>query len=240
MQQHYDNFLAKYYSWMFGDYNLKVKENKDFFQRKSVIPCLSGQAIDLGCGSGFQSLALADLGFQVLSLDISAALLSELKRRAGNRNIKAVHDDIVNFQDYLNSNKAEAIVCMGDTLTHLESFEKVVILIDKAYKSIEQSGKLILSFRDMTEELIGLDRIIPVHCDENVILTCFLEYRRDYVIVNDCIYNKVNLSWDLTKSCYKKLRIGAEWAEDKLREIGFQISFKCAVKGFVTIVAFKP
>ncbi|MGD0367049.1 MAG: hypothetical protein ABSA94_06315 [Acidobacteriaceae bacterium] len=55
---HYANLLARHYSWMFGlSFDEKVTE-----QRAILEPLLKdtprGLAVDLGCGPGFQSLAL--------------------------------------------------------------------------------------------------------------------------------------------------------------------------------------
>lgn|GEM_PF-6812331 len=47
-QDHYENLLAEHYSWMFGDYRAKVRENIDFFKGYKILPRVNGRAIDLG------------------------------------------------------------------------------------------------------------------------------------------------------------------------------------------------
>jgi 2-polyprenyl-3-methyl-5-hydroxy-6-metoxy-1,4-benzoquinol methylase len=75
--------LGQHYSRMFGDFETKVAEQRALLERLGVIAGPSGGvAVDLGCGSGFQSVALARLGFRVLSVDISRRLLAELNDRA--------------------------------------------------------------------------------------------------------------------------------------------------------------
>lgn len=239
VKQHYDNFLAKYYTWMLGEFDLRVRENADLFKNIKITPRLSKRAIDLGCGTGFQSIALADLGFKVLSIDLSSVMISELQQRLGNRDIQAVQDDIMDFPRHLHGEPAEIIVCMGDTLPHLETFDKVVNLFQKAYQSLEKNGKLILTFRDYMEELTGVSRFIPVQSDEDKILTCFLEYGPDHVNVYDIFYGKTDTGWKLTKSRYKKLRIGADWVKEKLQELGFFLTFYELRKGFIVLVAVK-
>lgn len=179
VKQHYDKFLAQYYSWMWGEFDLKVKENADLFHEFKITPRLSRRALDLGCGSGFQSLALAELGFAVLSIDLSSVLIAELRERRGTRDIQAIEDNILNFPRYLAGGQAEIIVCMGDTLTHLETYDEVRNLLEKAYQNLENSGSLFLTFRDYREELQGADRFIPVRSDEDKILTCFVSITTD-------------------------------------------------------------
>jgi len=239
VKQHYDNLLAKYYSWMFGEFDLKVRENIDLFKKFKLTPRLSRRALDLGCGSGFQSIALADLGFTVLSIDLSSVLITELRKRRGKRDIQAVQDDIINFPRYLQGKPVEIIVCMGDTLTHLEAFDEVVDLFKKAYQSLENNCRLILTFRDYRKELKGVNRFIPVQSNEDRILTCFLEYEPDHINVYDIIHEKTEMGWKMTASNYKKLRIDVEWVKEKLQELGFHSSFYELRNGFITLVAVK-
>ena len=65
IKEHYENHLANFYSWMFGDFNTKIKEKQQFFQYHKIKPASSKIAIDLGAGCGFQSVPLAKIGFEV-------------------------------------------------------------------------------------------------------------------------------------------------------------------------------
>ncbi|MFH1489602.1 MAG: class I SAM-dependent methyltransferase, partial [Pseudomonadota bacterium] len=112
--------------------------------------------MDLGAGSGFQSIPLAELGFKVISIDWNQELLAELEKNAKGLPIVTIQDNLLNFKQYSPPN-VEIIVCMGDTLTHLESTEEVRGLIETVYSALEQEGILILGFRDMTTELTDLD-----------------------------------------------------------------------------------
>ena len=80
VKEHYQSHLSDYYSWMYGGFELKVSENRRFFQDQHVRPEHSGLAVDLGAGSGFQSIPLAELGFKVTAIDLSQKLLDELKK----------------------------------------------------------------------------------------------------------------------------------------------------------------
>ena len=74
VRDHYDGVLAQHYSRMFGDFETKVDEQRALLERLGVTARPSGGlAVDLGCGSGFQSVALARLGFRVLAVDFSHA-----------------------------------------------------------------------------------------------------------------------------------------------------------------------
>jgi len=63
-------------------------------------------------------------------------------------------------------------------------------------------GKFILGFRDLSVEQHGLDLFIPIRGDNERIMTCFLEYEPETVIVHDLIYVRQGDGWDLCKSSY--------------------------------------
>jgi len=238
VREHYKNLLASHYSWMSGGSALKVKENRNFFRSLDLRPRASKVAVDLGAGPGFQSIPLAEAGFFVTAVDLNQALLNELTQNAGDLPVVTVHDDILHFSRHCPA-EIEVIVCMGDTLTHLQSQEEVRTLLTNVYRSLADEGHLILSFRDMTDELIGLDRFIPVRSDADKIFTCFLEYEARLVKVHDILYEKVHDRWQIKKSFYRKLRIPPAWTRTVLEEIGFRIDICDVEKGMAIIVARK-
>jgi 2-polyprenyl-3-methyl-5-hydroxy-6-metoxy-1,4-benzoquinol methylase len=236
--EHYENHLANYYAWIFGGVHLKTKENRRFFTDHTIQPIRSGLAFDLGAGCGFQSVPLAQLGFRVAAMDLSAKLLAQLKEHAEKLPIETICDDLSNFTDY-DRGSIELVVCMGDTLTHLESLKKVQALFDKVYSAVESGGRLVLSFRNLTVELRELDRFIAVKSDDHTIFTCFLEYEKDTVKVHDIIYEKKKTQWALKKSFFRKLRISPAWTRNYLKSIGFMLEFDDEEKGMATIIARK-
>ncbi len=239
VKEHYDNLLAEHYTWMFGDYDAKVQENLDFFEQKGIIPRLGGKALDLGCGSGFQSIALAKLGFKVVGIDLCASLLEELRGRCGGLDIDVVQGDMLNHKIYSSKGRFEVAVCMGDTLTHLPTFENVVTLSENVYSNLEHGGSLVLTFRDLTTEFAGIDRIIPVRTDKDKLMAVFLEYEDTHVNVHDMIFVKGSSGWDLKKSVYRKLRIGVDQVQDSLVRIGYKIDVSEMREGFSVIVSKK-
>ena len=239
VEDHYDNLLAPYYSWISGGSDLKIKENRIFFHDHGIRPQTSGVAVDLGAGSGFQSIPLAEIGFNVIALDTNRQLLSELKKTANGLPIVTVQDNMLNFVEHSPAT-IEIIVCMGDTLTHLQSLEEVQQLIEDTYSAITRDGILILGFRDMTHELVGLDRFIPVRSDANRIFTCFLEYEKQHVKVHDIVYEEINDQWKMKKSAFRKLRISPHRIKEILEMSGYNVATFDIQMGMVTIIARKP
>ncbi len=238
VKEHYDRVLSDVYSWMFGGFGSGIETNIGFFTKHKIRPVRSRVAIDLGAGCGFQSIALAKAGFSVMAVDINDTLLNELKRNSGSLTVTIVRDDLLNFDKYA-KDKAELIVCMTDTLLHLETKDKALSLFKKVISSLEPDGKFIITFRDLSSELSELDRFIPVKSDENIIFTCFLEYKPETVKVHDIIYKKKNQKWDLSKSFYRKLRLSKDWGVSQLSGVGFNRVESTVDNGFVTVIATK-
>ncbi len=238
-KEHYDNLLAEYYTWMSGGTETKLEENREFFSKWNITPALSGKAADLGAGSGFQSIPLAEAGFDVTAVDFNKTLLKELSDNCpASSEIRIVTGDILEFLKDKNE-VFELVVCMGDTITHLESLESVKDVLRSAFSALEPGGKLILSFRDMSKPASGLDRFIPVRSDGNAIFTCFLEDTGEKILVHDLVYTREDGSWILRKSCYEKLKISAGWVKAELKEAGFRIAGSDSAKGFFTLIAKK-
>lgn len=237
IKQHYAEVLADVYSWMSGGFDRALSKNVEFFQKYNISPKESGIAIDLGAGCGFQSIPLAQLGFSVTAIDLDEKLLKELKANSGKLRIETIQDDLINFDRYIDG-KAELVVCMTDTLLHLESKEKVCSLLEKVAACLDEKGKFILTFRDLSLELSELDRFIPLKSDRQTIFTCFLEYEPETVKVHDLVYKLDGDDWKLNKSFYRKLRISQQWVKEQLKNSFGQVEFSDA-RGLVTVIATK-
>ena len=236
--EHYESLLADHYTWLYGGWEGGTEENRRFFAAHGIAPSGNGRAVDLGCGSGFQSIALAEAGFSVIAMDLSPKLLRELALHKGNLAIQTIQDDVLQLSKHLNG-PAELCVCMGDTLTHLESRETIQDLFQQVSSALDIGGKFILTFRDLSFELKDLERFIPVQSEPNRIFTCFLEYEPEYVKVHDLVHERVDEKWVFSKSMYRKCRVPFEWVKEALSVLGFYLQLASLEKGVASIIAVK-
>jgi SAM-dependent methyltransferase len=231
VQRHYSELLAERYTWMFGvSFAAKVADERNLLQSLGVTG--GALAYDLGCGPGFQSIALADLGFaRVIAIDTCQALLDELNVQKGERNIATVIADI---REPL-SERADAIVCMGDTLTHLADPASVAKLCINAHKALRDGGVLVLTFRDLT--LPPKERFFLVRGDAACVMTCALDYEPATVVVNDLLHVHHDGQWTLRRGSYRKLRLDPERLADDLTRIGYKVEVNGVRGRLHTIVA---
>ena len=235
---HYEGLLASVYSWMHGGFEQGCANSAAFFERMGIVYPGSCVALDLGTGCGFQSIPLARLGFPVIAIDTDATLLAELQTHAEGLNITPVQDDLMQFERHCASGITLA-VCMTDTLLHLDSPETVRTLCAKVHGALEPSGKFIISFRDFSHELRGVDRFIPVRSDASRIMTCFLEYAPDKVTVYDLVHERNGETWAVKKSCYAKLRLEKSTVTQYLCAAGFGKIREDETRGMITLIAEK-
>ena len=238
VKNHYDNHLGNFYSWMVGEFNLKQEEQQDFFSNSGIKPFKTKTAIDLGCGHGLQSVSLARLGFKVHAIDFNKQLLKELGVRKKDLPIFIREAGIIEFLKEFNE-QADAVVCMGDTLTHLDNAEAVDQVIRESYRKLEADGKLVLSFRDLSSALADDQRFLPVRSDSSRVHTCFLEYFDDRVHVYDLLHEWDGKTWKQSVSWYPKLRLSESVVVGMISQCGYRSIERSVINGMIFLVALK-
>lgn len=233
---HYEAHLAPVYLWMVG--GLEAALSRAETEIEAAMPDLSSglTVVDLGAGFGMHSIPLARRGCPVIAIDTSSLLLDELRKRAEGLPIRTIEDDLLSFPRYLDS-KADLILCMGDTLTHLPDRRSVEALFSLAVEWLRPGGRFVATFRDYGVALEGPGRFIPVRSDEDRILTCFLEYAAEHVDVHDVLHERDGSQWRLRVSSYRKLRLSPEWVSAALQTRGFAVVVEPGLSGMVRFIA---
>jgi 2-polyprenyl-3-methyl-5-hydroxy-6-metoxy-1,4-benzoquinol methylase len=235
---HYDHHLSNIYVWMCGPFEEKQIAQQTFFERHNIVPNNSKVALDLGAAHGIQTVSLAKLGFDVIAVDFNEQLLGSLKINSKPYNVRTVCSDLLTFLRQSN-HQPELIVCMGDTLPHLASMAQVEELISLCAGKLAPNGKLILSFRDLVDERSGTQRFIPVQSDAQRILTCFLEFFPEKVVVHDIIHELEREGWQQRVSSYEKLRLNASLVNMMINQHKFKIAKTEIIQGMIHLVAEK-
>ncbi|MGW7522575.1 class I SAM-dependent methyltransferase [Streptomyces sp. NPDC054783] len=240
--EHYERLLAEHYTWMLGGDIEAAASGQAALLREAGLPADTAEAggdiaVDLGCGPGPQTLALARLGYApVIAVDTSALLLDELTKYAAGAGlagaIRPVHRDIRQaLPQVLDAATAAVVVCMGDTLPHLPSKADVSRLLRDVAAALRPGGQFLATYRDLSREVRGTDRFIPVRGTDDRLLTCFLDYTDDDTVqVHDLLHVRgTDGGWELRTSSYPKLRLSPAWLADQCRDAGLEV--RCAVPG---------
>ena len=93
--------------------------------------------IDVGAATGNLTAYLSSQGYEVTAIDLSERLIAKAAEKGVNvqqRNMLTI-DELPAFDN---------IVCIGNTLPHLDSKASVQLFLKKAYGQLTQGGKLVL------------------------------------------------------------------------------------------------
>jgi SAM-dependent methyltransferase len=239
VSDHYAQLLAPVYTWMAGSVEAALDAGKAEIDALQLQLPEGALIADLGAGFGMHAIPLARDGMRVLAVDSSTELLTELDRLAKGLAVETVADDLLSFRTHLKE-KAAAVFCMGDTLTHLPEHTHVDFLVQEVNEALAPGGHFVLSFRDYSEPLIGDARFIPVRSDERRILTCFLEYEEDTVVVHDILHERAGDAWETRVSSYRKLRLSPDRVIASLETSGFETRTQPGSRGMVCIIGTMP
>ena len=230
---HYETHLAPIYIWMMGGIehalSLGSSDLSLFLERPGV-------AVDLGAGFGMHSIPLARAGFEVLAVDTSQLLLAELRRYGVGLALTAIEANLLEFAAY-SRHPVDLILCMGDTLTHLQSVSQVIRLMQDVAKSLRPGGQFVSTFRDYQDLPIGDGRFLPVRRDSERIHTCFLEAMPTRVLIHNIIHERVQAGWSMKVSSYKKLRLAPDMVVQAAKGAGMRCRIEPGPRGMVKIVA---
>lgn len=129
------NVLAKYYDGLVKD-DEATKAWVDFIE-----PHIEGNKIlELACGSGEITIALAKKGFAIEASDLSAAMIEEAKKKPDADKVNFFVMDMCNF---IVDKKYNGILCLCDSINYLLSEEVIAKLFKDVYDRLEECGTFI-------------------------------------------------------------------------------------------------
>ena len=233
--EHYEKILSPVYAWMVGGAEAALAAGAGEVEDLDLSLPTGALVVDLGAGFGMHAIPLARAGMRVVAVDTSAELLAQLGQLAGDLAIRTVKDDLLSFRGHL-TEKPVAVLCLGDTLTHLPEHTNVDFLVQEVAEALAPGGKFVLSFRDYSVPLEREKRFIPVRADERRILLCFLEYEEDTVAVHDILHERAGDAWETRVSSYRKLRLSPERVMSSLESFGFETRRESGPRGMVSVI----
>jgi SAM-dependent methyltransferase len=100
-------------------------------------PSLGARALDAGCGTGFQSALLDELGWQTHGVDVSAGLLAVARRRQPGAALALGSVEALPYPDA----RFDAIVCCGSTLSFVDDPARALVELGRV---LRPGGRLLL------------------------------------------------------------------------------------------------
>ncbi|RNL86938.1 hypothetical protein EFW17_03485 [Halostreptopolyspora alba] len=95
-------------------------------------------------------------------------------------------------------------MCIRDTLLHLPDLNAGDLLLTRVASSLVVGGRLVLTYRDLTQQLAGTDQFLPVRNDDERIMLCALDCGGpETVTVNDLVYTHTTAGRTSRTALYK-------------------------------------
>ncbi len=102
--------------------------------------------LDLGCGTGGNAIALAELGYEVVGIDISEAMIERARRKA--KGLENVEFRVLDMRSLDFDKEFDAAICLGAASAHLLSDEDLHHFLDGVHRALRPNGLLILHVYD--------------------------------------------------------------------------------------------
>lgn len=100
------------------------------------------RVLDLACGTGTLAVALAERGHTVLGIDLDAAMIARARQKAGNLPVCFRIGDMLGRIGPAGG--FGAVLCLGNSLAHLDSEERVAALLKTCRRLLVPGGLLLL------------------------------------------------------------------------------------------------
>jgi len=129
------NTFAKFYDELTDnvEYEKRSKYIYDFF-KENCANCNS--VLDLACGTGSVSEYLADMGMEVIGMDLSDEMLTEACLKGIKRAV-FIKGDMTCFTL---PQKVDCCICSLDSINHLKDIGEVRKCFDCVYNSLDNGG----------------------------------------------------------------------------------------------------
>lgn len=167
--------LAPDYDEMTG-FGTRFVHEKPFF-RLIVENHHIATALDAGCGTGFHSLLLAQLGVRVTAVDVSGEMLDRLDRhgREMDLDIRRVCSDFHGIKEVA-PGPFDAVFCMGNTLPHLLGEEDIRVALADFSTILRPGGALFLQILNYDRILASRERIQSARETNGVTFVRFYDF----------------------------------------------------------------
>ena len=134
-------------------------------------------ALDAGCGTGFHSLLLAQLGVRVTAVDVSVEMLDRLERhgREMDLDIRRVRSDFQGIKEVA-PGPFDAVFCMGNTLPHLLGEADIRIALTNFSAILRPGGMLFLQILNYDRILATRERIQSAKESNGVTFVRFYDF----------------------------------------------------------------
>ena len=193
-----------FYNAIAGDYETIV----DAAGRAAGIKAFVGElidrysvrsAVDVACGTGAYTFALAAAGVKTVGADISEGMVARARLHAGQTGAD-IQWHVVGMQDIAEhvTEPVDAVLCMGNSLPHILSDDDLAKTASAFRKLVNPGGVAVVHLLNYDRILADAERIVGITRVEDV------EYVRFYDFFHGRLrFNILEVHWDGDTATHK-------------------------------------
>src|SRR5690554_4671274 len=121
--------FAKYYDLVFPSRHETIHFLKTVFD--------SGTLLDVACGSGEYSIAMAEAGFTVEGIDIDLEMIRYAKEKIVKTDL-AISFQVSGMLEFVPKKQYDGIFCIGNSLVHLNDKTQMKQTLEMFYKGLKK------------------------------------------------------------------------------------------------------
>jgi SAM-dependent methyltransferase len=163
-----ESFWSEMYSFMFPGERFRLAEEQ-IEKALTLVGYKEGPVLDLCCGPGRHSLALAKRGIQVTAVDRSEFLLRKAKEEAAKSNleIEFVSDDMRHF---VRCDSFSLILNMFTSFGYFDDKEDDLKVLQNAYQSLKPEGAILIDIFGKEPLARKYQSTISTDCGDGLLL----------------------------------------------------------------------
>lgn len=143
--------MSEWYEESFGEDYLIVYKHRDFGGARKEVDLIiawldlpsGAKVLDLCCGMGRHSLALAEAGYEVTGVDLSEPLLREARSQNGAQQVTWLRSDM---RELPLAGGFDAVVNLFTSFGYFDEDEEQIRVLREIHRMLKPGGKFIIDF----------------------------------------------------------------------------------------------
>lgn len=217
-----------FYDDISENYDEMFNFKKDLAAADTIVVSLKEQfsfekALDIGCGTGSFTIALARSGVKATGMDLSSSMLAGARKNsiAYEQDIDLVYSGMLEMSANITDN-FDLIMCMGNTLPHLLNMKDLFSMLSSCRKLLNPDGHLVLGLLNYDKILEKQERIVGITRNANHEFIRFYDFEKPYVN-----FNLLEIDWRTESPSHKLVSTRlypytSDELESALRQNGFK------------------
>ena len=210
------------------DWDSRLSREMPFLQ-SVMAESSSSRVLDMACGSGRHSVALASLGCQVVAFDASERMITAARNHARDSKVE-VEFQIADMQSFSSVVEGlfDVVLCLGNSLALLPNIEVLHNVVEAVHSVLSPSGSFIFQVLNFEEILNSGFRFFPIKggktaTGDEVVFSRFYEHSdKHWSTLVATSFSKRGIDWETAISTQRVLHTNKDMVKKALTNAGFK------------------